>query len=65
MLPQREKLQGLLKKANQQAIDQAKKAGASIYYIEDGKRIREDASGKKFEIIYDITGKRTELVNHD
>lgn len=65
MLPQREELQHLLKKANQHAVTEAKKAGASIYYIEDGKRIREDASGQKFEITYDVTGKRTELVNHD
>ncbi|MRN56665.1 hypothetical protein [Paenibacillus monticola] len=65
MLPQREELQRLLKKANQHAVAEAKKAGASIYYIKDGKRIREDATGQKFEITYDVAGNRTELASHD
>lgn len=34
-------------------------------YIKDGKRIREDATGKKFEITYDVAGNRTEIVSHD
>lgn len=61
MLPQREELQRLLKKANQHVITEAKKAGASIYYMKDGKRIREDATGQKFEISYDLAGNRTEF----
>ncbi|MNZ81156.1 hypothetical protein D3C78_998150 [compost metagenome] len=54
-----------MKKANQHAVAQAKKAGASIYYIKDGKRIREDATGQNFEITYDVAGNRTELVSLD
>lgn len=65
MLPQREELQRLLKKAHHHAVAEAKKAGASIYYIKDGKRIREDATGQKFEIVYDPAGNRIELANHD
>lgn len=51
MLPQREELQRILKKANQHAVAEAKKAGASIYYIKEGKRIREDATGQKLRLL--------------
>lgn len=64
MVVHRNELQRLLQKANQHEKEQAKKAGASIYYIENGKRIREDASGKKFEVIYDASGKRSESIYH-
>jgi len=60
MLPKGEELKRILKQASQQAKSEAKQAGASIYYIVDGKRIREAASGQKFEIIYDENGKREE-----
>ncbi len=65
MLPEREELQRLLKKANQHAVSQAKKLGASIYYIENDKRIREDASGRKFEITFDEDGQRVETASHE
>ncbi|WP_340400113.1 hypothetical protein [Paenibacillus sp. FSL H8-0079] len=61
MFENREQLQEILKKANQHAWKQAKESGASIYYIKNNKRVREDAEGNKFEIIFDATGKRHEL----
>lgn len=61
MLSNREQLQEILKKANQHARKQAKESGASIYYIKNNKRIREDAEGNKFEIVFDVTGNRREL----
>jgi gas vesicle protein len=64
MLPKGEELKKILKQASEQAKSEAKESGASIYYIEDGKRIREEASGQKFEIIYDENGKREEPVHN-
>ncbi|WP_334074081.1 MULTISPECIES: hypothetical protein [Paenibacillus] len=60
MAVDREQLQNILKKANQRAREQAKQSGASIYYIKNNRRIREDAGGNKFEIIFDSQGKRME-----
>jgi hypothetical protein len=60
MLPRGDQLKQILRKANEHAKAEAKKAGASIYYIVDGKRIREDSDGQKYEIVYDQTGNRTE-----
>ncbi|WP_084777997.1 hypothetical protein [Saccharibacillus sacchari] len=65
MLENREQLQEILKKANQYARKQAKESGASIYYIKNNKRIREDAEGKQFEIRFDATGKRQEYEYHE
>jgi D-arabinose 1-dehydrogenase-like Zn-dependent alcohol dehydrogenase len=65
MFENREQLQEILKKANQHARKQAKESGASIYYIKNNKRVREDAEGKKFEIIFDATGKRQEFEYHE
>lgn len=64
MLPDGEELQGILKKASEQAKAEAKLAGASIYYMVNGKRIREAACGQKFEIIYDENDKREEHLYH-
>ncbi|GAK42896.1 hypothetical protein PUW24_08515 [Paenibacillus urinalis] len=60
MAVNREQLQGILKKANQRAREQAKQSGASLYYIKDNKRIREDAEGNKYEIYFDVHGDRME-----
>ncbi|GJM70622.1 hypothetical protein HMSSN036_28380 [Paenibacillus macerans] len=60
MAVDREQLQNILKKANQRARQQAKQSGASLYYIKNNRRIREDAKGNKFEIIFDSQGKRME-----
>lgn len=65
MFKDREQLQEILKKANQHARKQAKESGASIYYIKNNKRVREDAEGNKFEIIFDATGKRQEFEYHE
>lgn len=65
MVANREQLQEILKKANQHACKQARESGASIYYIKNNKRVREDANGNKFEIIYDATGKRHEFEYHE
>ncbi|WP_405154681.1 hypothetical protein [Paenibacillus sp. FSL K6-0108] len=59
MFENREQLQEILNKANQHARKQAKESGASIYYIKNNKRV--DAAGNKFEIIFDVTGKRQEF----
>ncbi|WP_405142758.1 hypothetical protein MHI48_00975 [Paenibacillus sp. FSL H7-0942] len=61
MFTNQEQLQEILKKANQHARKQAIESGASIYYIKNNKRVREDAEGNKFEIIFDATGKRQEF----
>jgi len=65
VLGNREQLQEILKKANQHARKQAKELGASIYYIKNNKRVREDAEGNKFEIIFDANGKRQEFEYHE
>lgn len=65
MFETREQLQEILNKANQHARKQAKESGASIYYIKNNKRVREDAEGNKFEIIFDATGKRQEFEYHE
>lgn len=65
MIINRTQLQEILIKAHKYARLQAKEAGASIYYIKEGKRIREDALGRRFEIIFDQAGNRQELEFHD
>lgn len=65
MTVDRKQLQEILKKANQYARKQAKESGASIYYIKNNKRVREDAAGNKFEIVYDAAGKRQEFAYND
>ncbi|PAK47424.1 hypothetical protein [Paenibacillus sp. 7541] len=60
MAVDREQLQNVLNQAHQRARQQAKQSGASLYYIKNNKRIREDAKGKKFEIMFDSQGKRME-----
>jgi hypothetical protein len=49
-------LQGVFKKAKQSVRDKAKLAGAPLYYIHNGKRIREDVDGKKCVIVIDSNG---------
>lgn len=65
MFKNREQLHEVLKKANQHARKRAKESGASIYYIKNNKRVREDAEGNKFEIIFDTMGKRQEFEYHE
>ncbi|MDO3411494.1 hypothetical protein QWJ34_17145 [Saccharibacillus sp. CPCC 101409] len=65
MMTDRDQLQEILKKANQYARKQAKESGVSLYYMKDNKRIREDAQGKKFEIIFDQAGNRQEFEFHE
>ncbi|QGG54475.1 hypothetical protein [Paenibacillus sp. B01] len=65
MLQRREELQAILDRAADQARTEAKRAGASIYYIREKKRIRESADGKKFEIMIDESGNRVERVLHE
>lgn len=65
MFVNREQLQEVLKKANQHARKQARESGASIYYIKNNKRVREDAEGNKFVIVFDATGKRQEFEYHE
>lgn len=61
MLLSREQLQ----QANINVRLKAKEAGASIYYIKNNKRLREDASGQKYEIVYTESGERKEYQYHE
>ena len=51
----------VLSKASRSAREKAKSAGAPLYYIENGKRIREDADGKKFILVVNSEGKPLEF----
>jgi len=64
-LLRKEELQKILDKAAEQARQEAKRLGASIYYIRDQKRIRETADGRKYEIQFDESGSRIERVFHE
>ncbi|WDF50737.1 hypothetical protein PQ460_22655 [Paenibacillus sp. KACC 21273] len=61
MLLSREQLQ----QVNINVRLKAKEAGASIYYIKNNKRLREDASGQKYEIVYTESGERKEYQYHE
>lgn len=61
----REELQEVLKKAYEYARKQAKESGASMYYIKNDKRIREDTNGNQFELIYNADRKRREIEYHE
>ncbi|MEY8748652.1 hypothetical protein AB9M62_57370 [Bacillales bacterium AN1005] len=61
----REQLQEILLRARDHARKKAKELGTSIYYIKDNKRIREDAAGNRFEIIFDANGNRQEFEYHE
>jgi hypothetical protein len=54
-------LQAVFKKAKQSVRDKAKLAGAPLYYMRNGKRIREDVDGKKYVMVIDSNGKSTEF----
>lgn len=56
MLPKGEELKLILKRAGETAKSEAKEAGPSIYYMSNGKRIRESSTGEKYEIIFDESG---------
>lgn len=60
MLPRGDHLQEILNQAAEQARNDAKSVGASIYYIRNNMRIREDADGHLFEIRFDESGNRFE-----
>ena len=61
----REELQEVLKKAYEYTRKQAKESGASMYYMKNDKRIREDANGNQFELIYNADRKRREIEYHE
>ncbi|HEY0826994.1 MAG TPA: hypothetical protein VGE40_02780 [Bacilli bacterium] len=54
-------LQEFLKKASQSVREKAKSTGAPLYYLRNGKRIREDAEGKKFILVLNTEGKLMEF----
>jgi hypothetical protein len=54
-------LQAAFKKARQSVRDKAKLAGAPLYYMHNGKRIREDVDGNKFVIVMDSNGNSTQF----
>lgn len=51
----------LFKAAADNARAEAKAAGASIVYEENGKMIRKYADGRKTQVIYDEHGQRSEI----
>lgn len=65
MLLSREQLQQAFQQANLDVRLKAKEAGASIYYMKNNKRLREDANGQKYEIIYTESGERKEYEYHE
>lgn len=54
-------LQEILGKASRSAREKAKSAGAPLYYINKGKRIREDADGRKFVLVVNSEGNPLEF----
>jgi hypothetical protein len=54
-------LQEVLSRASRSARNKANSAGAPLYYIEKGKRIHEDADGKKFVLVVNSEGNQLEL----
>jgi hypothetical protein len=54
-------LQEILSKASRSAREKAKSAGAPLYYINNGKRIREDADGRKFVLVVNSEGNPLEF----
>lgn len=53
-------LQAVFKKAKQSVRDKAKASGAPLYYLSNGKRIREDVDGSKHVLVIDSDGMLTE-----
>ncbi|MFD0696171.1 hypothetical protein ACFQZT_19030 [Paenibacillus sp. GCM10027628] len=56
-----QELQEVLKKASQSVREKAKSTGAPLYYLRNGKRIREDANGKKYALVIDSEGNLLEF----
>ena len=56
-----QELEVIFKKARTTVRNRAKSAGAPLYYVLNGKRIREDADGKKYALIIDSDGKLLEF----
>jgi hypothetical protein len=54
-------LEQVFKRAKQSVREKAKSTGAPLYYLHNGKRIREDANGKKYALIVDSDGKLLEF----
>jgi hypothetical protein len=53
-------LQAAFIKAKLFVRDKAKLAGAPLYYMHNGKRIREDVDGSKYVVVIDSNGNLTE-----
>ncbi|MBB6673583.1 hypothetical protein [Cohnella nanjingensis] len=51
-----EELNEIFKEIEQSVQDKAKKAGAPIFYIENGKRIRQEPTGERFVLVIDSDG---------
>lgn len=54
-------LKNIAQSATERARQEAKKAGASIYYKLNNDWIREDAKGNKFIVTRDEQGMKTEI----
>jgi hypothetical protein len=55
-----EDLHAVFKKAKQSVRDKAKASGSPLYYLRNGKRIREDVDGSKHVLVIDSDGKLSE-----
>ncbi|NOU69310.1 hypothetical protein GC096_35425 [Paenibacillus sp. LMG 31461] len=53
-------LNEIFKKIEQSVQDKARKAGAPIFYIENGKRIRQEPTGERYIQVIDSDGNLTD-----
>jgi len=56
-----QELQEVLKAASKSVREKAKLAGAPLFYMQNGNRVREDADGRKYALVVDSEGKSLEF----
>ncbi|MEK0312256.1 hypothetical protein [Cohnella sp. 56] len=54
-------LREVLKAASKSVREKAKLAGAPLFYMQNGNRVREDADGRKYALVVDSEGKALEF----
>lgn len=56
-----QELQKVLRAASKSVREKAKLAGAPLFYMQNGHRVREDADGKKYALVEDDKGSLLEF----
>ncbi|WP_127583133.1 hypothetical protein [Paenibacillus koleovorans] len=56
-----QELQEVLKAASKSVREKARLAGAPLFYMQNGNRVREDADGRKYALVVDGDGKSLEF----